>query len=187
MRPIAVAILLSVTLGGCPSTEASSTLEPTPMVANPSAPTPLREAAAGRFEAQPVAQPAPPPVRAVQLQPNDGSLREQLVVQAARAYRSGRRPLVQMHASWCPVCTRFDTALDAARARVALQDLVLIRVDTDVWADDLRGAGLRSPTIPAFYPLDRRGQPGTHLDGHGWRPQTDVVETLDAFVRAHWP
>jgi thiol:disulfide interchange protein len=128
----------------------------------------------------------PAAVQTVQLEPVDGALLEQLVIEAARAYRAGRRPLVEMHAGWCHICRRVDAALAQPRAGAVLEDVVLIRVDTDVWADELRAAGLRSPTIPAFYPLDRRGKPGKHLDGHHWKPNADIIAELGQFTDASW-
>ena len=180
MRPW---LLASLVLFACAGPPGSSTPEPE---AEPAHPTPASAVLDVPEPDATTTDPAdaPPPVASVQLNPDHGALSEQLVVEAARAYRAGRRPIVEMHASWCPICRRVDAELDHPRAREALHDVVLLRVDTDIWADDLRRAGLRSPTIPAFYRLDRRGKPGKHLDGHRWKPDTDVITDLDHFVHA---
>lgn len=116
------------------------------------------------------------------LDPSSGSLRELLIVESGRAHREGRRVFVEMRASWCAVCKRVDRRLAALPVRTAAADVVLLRVDTDAWADDLEDAGLRSPTIPAFYVLDRRGHvTGRWLDGHRLRDTTEIDAALRTF------
>jgi thiol-disulfide isomerase/thioredoxin len=118
----------------------------------------------------------------VDLKTIDGPLAEQLTVQAAKAIRAGKRPFVEMRANWCPICKRVDGKLRKPELASELDDVVLIRVDTDIFASELSGAGLTSKTIPAFYELDRRGKPTDHwVNGHRWGPRADVPAKLKAF------
>lgn len=112
----------------------------------------------------------------------DGPLTEQLTVQAGKAIRAGKRPFVEMRAGWCPICKRVDRYLLGETLGRELSDVVVIRVDTDVFGDELAGAGLTSKTIPAFYEIDRRGTPTDHwVNGHRWGPKADVPAKLRAF------
>jgi hypothetical protein len=87
-----------------------------------------------------------------------------------------------MRAGWCPICKRVDRTLLGADFGAELDDVVLIRVDTDVFGPELNGAELTSKTIPAFYELDRRGKPTDHwVGGHRWGPKAEVPAKLGAF------
>jgi len=117
----------------------------------------------------------------VDLQPKDGSLRELLAVEATKAIRGGRRPFVELRAGWCPTCRRVDAVLAKSPTPVP-RDIVLIRIDTDAWHSDLRGAGLQTATIPAFFAVDARGRPTAGpLLGDAWRLDRMISRKLTEF------
>ena len=124
-------------------------------------------------------------VEHLDIEPVGGPLTEQLTVQAGKAIRAGKRPFVEMRAGWCPICKRVDKHLLGTELGAELSDVVVIRVDTDVFGPELKEAGLTSKTIPAFYELDRRGKPTEHwVNGHRWGPKANVPAKLRAFFAA---
>ena len=134
---------------------------------------------------EPSTMSAAAPVEHLDLVVEDGPLTEQLTVQAGKAIRAGKRPFVEMRAGWCPVCKRVDKHLLSRTMGEDLSDVVLIRIDTDVFGPELAPAGLTSKTIPALYELDRRGKPTDHwVNGHRWGARADIPAKLRAFFAA---
>lgn len=133
-------------------------------------------------------QPEPAPtsaVRLVDLDPADGSLREQIIAAAAQAKADGRTAVVELWASWCPPCKKLDQLVRAGPVAEAVANAVLIRVDTDVFGDELNALGYTAPEIPSLYHVDGRGKPrGKPMSGAKWSRASEVAiaEQLVAFV-----
>jgi thiol-disulfide isomerase/thioredoxin len=98
-----------------------------------------------------------------------GPLAEQLTVIAARAKKEGRVAAVELWAGWCPPCKKLDKLIAEGKVTNALRGTVLVRVDVDMFDDELNELGFRAPQIPSFYRIDGRGKPiGKPLPGGDW-------------------
>lgn len=72
--------------------------------------------------------------------------------QFAAAQQAGRPILVDIRASWCPVCAAQQPIIEKLTADPAYKDLLIFRVDFDSQKDVVRGFGARSQsTLIAFH------------------------------------
>ncbi len=176
----------SATRGG------GATLEPPQVVATPPAAEAEAEAepeAVG--EVSPVGQveDTPLPDQAsglvvVELQPSEGSLADQVRVQARRARAQGKSLYLEMGAPWCQPCKRVKALLARPEVQQQLAGVLLLRVDSDVFVDELDPLGFDAPTIPTFYALDAHGRPTDRTArGHRWKNAALVEQNLVAFLR----
>jgi thiol-disulfide isomerase/thioredoxin len=139
--------------------------------------------------ATPSSPPAEPPMSAtvtiVELDAQAGPLEDQLAAIAARATREDRPATVEIWASWCPPCKRLDRLLAGGAVADALRGTILVRVDVDMFDDELNALGFTAPQIPSMYRLDGRGRPrGKPLSGADWtkRPEPEIAAALRSFL-----
>jgi thiol-disulfide isomerase/thioredoxin len=147
---------------------AAPTAEPTPTPTAKPEPdvVPAEHGGGGHEETPPAAR---PPLSAVTLAPENGELGELLATAASRARADGLVPIVEMGATWCPPCKKIDALVDDAGFAASLAGIVLVRLDSDAWGEDLDAAGFDAKTIPTFYVVDARGRPtGPPVSGHKW-------------------
>ncbi|MBC8068967.1 MAG: hypothetical protein IAG13_11590 [Deltaproteobacteria bacterium] len=140
-----------------------------------------------RPEAVPPIEPAPASrVRLIDVDPDRGELREQILAAAAQAKADGRAVAVELWASWCPPCKKLDHLLRSAGPVATAVDLaVLIRVDTDVFGDELNALGYTAPQIPSLYHVDAMGKPrGKPMSGAQWTRDSEaaIAEQLATFL-----
>jgi thioredoxin 1 len=64
-------------------------------------------------------------------------------VAADAAIEAGKTVIVEVYASWCPICQAQATAIDAMKDKPAYKDIVFFRVDTEAQKDVVKA--LRSP------------------------------------------
>jgi thiol-disulfide isomerase/thioredoxin len=131
-------------------------------------------------------EPAAATVRLVDVDPDNGSLHEQIVAAAAQAKADGRSVAVELWAGWCPPCKKLDKLLGTGPVADAVANAVLIRVDTDVFNDELNKLGFDAPQIPSLYRIDERGKPkGKALSGAKWsrESETNIAAQLAAFLQ----
>jgi len=145
--------------------------------------------------AAPPSEPAPPeplPTEAttptaevatiIEIDVQAGPLAEQLTVIAARAKKEGRVAAVELWAGWCAPCKKLDKLIAAGTVTNALRGAILVRVDVDMFDDELNELGFRAPQIPSFYRVDGRGKPiGKPLAGGDWGERDAAY--IDAALR----
>jgi thiol:disulfide interchange protein len=86
------------------------------------------------------AAPADAPPFVIDPLPSPGEDAVATVIDRARAsIAAGRRPLIQMWASWCPTCQETDAELAHPRVRAQLAGIEVLRVDVDAWQDAIDG------------------------------------------------
>jgi hypothetical protein len=69
----------------------------------------------------------------------------------------------------------------------ALAGSMLVRVDVDMFDEELNELGFRAPQIPSLYRVDGRGRPvGKPLSGASWhkRGAAEIATALSAFLAA---
>lgn len=182
-------------LVGCDVSQ-SQPPEPAESEATPEvAPTPKPE-----VEAQPVAQAAAPkpeatadesqtepataPLSVVDVKPSAGPLKQQLKLHAKRGAKAGQRVVLEMGAPWCPPCKRAKALLAEDAFKAELDNVIVLRADSDVWGEDLDALGFDAPVIPVYYRLDEDGTPsGESVRGDRWKSRTQVRSGLLKFLR----
>ncbi|MBX7080225.1 MAG: thioredoxin family protein, partial [Nannocystaceae bacterium] len=111
----------------------------------------------------------PDAVRIVEIDPQAGTLQEQLTAAAARAHADGRPVALELWAGWCAPCKKLDAMLRSGVVADAVRGAVLVRADVDAFDEELTAAGFSAPQIPSLYRLDERGRPrGKPLQGGDW-------------------
>jgi thiol-disulfide isomerase/thioredoxin len=174
LRPRSRLLAVLALAGACarddaPTPSAATTPPPANAVAADlpaTAPTPV---AMPQVAAPPVATPAPAVLTILEIDAQAGPLDGQLAAIAARAKREDRIATVELWASWCAPCKTFDRLLEAGPVVDALRGTILVRVDVDMFDDELTQMGFTAPKIPSLYRIDARGKPaGKPLSGADW-------------------
>jgi thiol-disulfide isomerase/thioredoxin len=158
----------------------ATTPEPVPTdTAAPPDPTPPPEPVPPQTDASP---PTENVATIIEVDAQAGPLSEQLTVIAARAKKEGRVAAVELWAGWCAPCKKLDKLIAAGTIGDALRGAILVRVDVDMFDDELNELGFRSPQIPSFYRVDGRGKPiGKPLAGGDWGERD--AKYIDAALR----
>ncbi len=126
----------------------------------------------------------PKPLSIVDIDPDAGPLGHQLKLHAKRAAKDGQRVVLEMGAPWCPPCKRAKKLLAEDAVKAELEDVVVLRANSDVWGEDLDDLGFNAPVIPVYYLLDGTGAPaGESVRGDRWKSHDQVRKGLLAFLR----
>lgn len=155
-----------------------------PSIESPSS-VPTPRVAAAVDPPAPVDPPTSVTVTIVELDAQAGPLEDQLTAIAARAKREGRPATVELWAGWCPPCKKLDRLLAGGTVADALRGTILVRVDVDMFDDELNALGFTAPQIPSMYRLDDRGRPrGKPLSGADWtkRTEPEIAAALRTFL-----
>lgn len=161
----------------------------TPPSANPATPEPAATPIATATTASPpdaTADATPAAVVTImEIDVQAGPLGDQLAAIAARAKAQDRVATVELWAGWCAPCKKLDKLLGAGAVTEALRGTILIRVDVDMFDDELTQLGFTAPQIPSMYRIDGRGKPvGKPLSGADWaqRSEAQIAAALRAFL-----
>lgn len=128
--------------------------------------------------------PSNTPLSVVDVKPSAGPLKQQLKLHAKRAAEAGQRVVLEMGAPWCPPCKRAKALLNEDAVKAELDNVVVLRADSDVWGEDLDALGFDAPVIPVYYRLNEDGTPsGDSVRGDRWKNRTQVRTGLLAFLR----
>jgi thiol-disulfide isomerase/thioredoxin len=113
-----------------------------------------------------------------EIKPGAEDLKAVLKAEAVKAKAEGRKPHVELWATWCAPCKAIKKSLDDPRMKAAFSGTHIVQLDIDAWgATRLDGAGLPSKVIPVFYALDDEGKPtGRKIDGGAWGD--DIPENM---------
>lgn len=131
------------------------------------------------------AQPTTSTVTIIDVDAQAGPLDAQLAAVAARAKKEQRPIAVELWASWCPPCKTFDKLIDSGQLDAALSGTMLVRVDVDMFNEELNELGFKAPQIPSLYHVDGRGRPtGKPLSGASWhkRGAPEISAALTTFL-----
>jgi hypothetical protein len=101
------------------------------------------------------------------------------------AQRSGQTLLVMLTGRRCTPCRGVDAALADARMQEALTGVRLVRVDLEVFAEELRRLRLPTHLYPAFFLLGSDLRPVDAIHGGEWDEDVpaNIAPVLGAFVK----
>ena len=99
----------------------------------------------------------------------EGDLAPILKAEAAKAHAMGRKPFVELEASWCGPCKALKRSLDDPLMQQAFSGTYIIQIDVDQWESQLRSAGFTIESFPVFHEINSEGKPtGRSIDGGAW-------------------
>ncbi len=116
------------------------------------------------------------------------SLSDELAKQRAAGQQAGQKILVMTTAGHCDPCRGVDKALQDALLQSALEKTRLVRVDVDVFQEDLRALKMPIKAIPGFFLLAPDLTPKDAINGGEWDddiPQ-NIAPVLGAFMRGKY-
>jgi hypothetical protein len=116
------------------------------------------------------------------------SLSDELAKQRAAGQSAGQKILVMTTAGHCDPCRGVDKALQDAALQTALDKTRLVRVDVDVFQEDLRALKMPIKAIPGFFLLAPDLTPKDAINGGEWDedvPQ-NIAPVLGAFMRGKY-
>ena len=73
----------------------------------------------------------------------------------AEAQKEGKPILVDIFATWCPICRAQKPILEELTAEPQYKDLVVLQVDFDAQKDDVRALGAQSQSTLIAYKGDK--------------------------------
>jgi hypothetical protein len=113
------------------------------------------------------------------------SLAEELAKQRARSYEVGEKLLVMTTRDPCDPCRGVDRSLSDPLMQTALRGVRLVRVDIDVFKEDLDQLKMPWQRYPGFFLLSLDLTPQDGIDGGEWDDDIprNIAPVLGAFVR----
>lgn len=84
---------------------------------------------------------------------------ERLQIEIDKADKMGYTPVIEFGAIWCIPCRLVDVSLKHPAMRDAFDKIYLIRVDIDVWEEQLKDAAFPIKSLPAFFATGIKGNP----------------------------
>lgn len=116
------------------------------------------------------------------------SLSEELAKQRAEAAKMGETLLLMTTASRCDPCRGVDRALADPLLQTALARIRLVRVDVEVFHEDLELLKVPHEAIPGFFLLSPDLTPRDGINGGEWDADIapNIAPVLGAFVRGRY-
>jgi len=116
------------------------------------------------------------------------SLAEELAKQRAEASKTGEEVLVMTTRDPCEPCRGVETSLRDPLMQTALRGVRLVRVDIDVFEEDLAEIKMPASRYPGFFLLSLDIRPADGIDGGEW--DEDIAQNIapvhGAFVRRQY-
>lgn len=116
------------------------------------------------------------------------TLEKELAKQRAAASTAGQKVLVMTTRDDCEPCRGVEASLKSALMQTALAKVRLVRVDLDVFKDDLDALKMPRERYPAFFLLSVDLTPKDGIDGGEWDEDVapNIAPVLGAFVRGKY-
>jgi hypothetical protein len=116
------------------------------------------------------------------------TLERALAKQRAQASAAGEKVLVMLTTDRCEPCRGVDASLRTPLMQTALAKVRLVRVDIDVFKDDLDALKMPHERYPAFFLLNVDLTPKDGIDGGEWDEDVaeNIAPVLGAFVRGRY-
>lgn len=115
----------------------------------------------------------------------ESPLGEQLERLARSASKNGRTLVLQTYVRPSRECAEVAAALPDRRMQRALEGITLVRVDAELFEDDLAAMRVDTRTVPWFYKLDARARPVDAVSADEWDDNIpeNMAPVLGPFVR----
>jgi Domain of unknown function (DUF4190) len=151
---------------------------PVPLAPNAAAPTVPRRTHVAREGG----------ITVVDLGTATASLSEELARQRAEAAASGETVVVMTTAGRCDPCRGVDRALPDPRMQTALHKVRLLRVDVEIFQEDLEALRMPADRIPGFFLPAPDLTPRDGIDGGEWDEDiaANIARVLGPFVRGKY-
>jgi hypothetical protein len=116
------------------------------------------------------------------------SLADELNKQRKEAEAAGQTVLVMTTRDPCEPCRGVDKALSSPLLQTALSGVRLVRVDVDVFKDDLDQLRMQRQRFPGFFLLAPDLSPKDGIDGGEWDDDipVNIAPVLGPFVRGKY-
>lgn len=116
------------------------------------------------------------------------TLSEELAKQRAEAHARGEKVLVMTTSDPCEPCRGVDRALSDPLMQTALRSVRLVRVDIDVFKEDLDQIKMPRRLYPGFFLLSPDLSPQDGINGGEWDDDIarNIAPVLGAFVRGQY-
>jgi hypothetical protein len=116
------------------------------------------------------------------------SLADELARQRAEAKEANQTMVVMTTLGRCDPCRGVDHALKDPLMQTALAQVRLVRIDTEIFAEDLEALRIPSERVPGFYLLSLDLSPRDGIDGGEWDADIaqNIAPVLGAFVRGKY-
>ncbi|WP_437581736.1 DUF4190 domain-containing protein [Sorangium sp. So ce887] len=116
------------------------------------------------------------------------TLSEELAKQRADAHARGEKVLVMTTSDPCEPCRGVDRALSDPLMQTALRSVRLVRVDIDVFKEDLDQIKMPRRLYPGFFLLSPDLSPQDGINGGEWDDDIarNIAPVLGAFVRGQY-
>lgn len=89
----------------------------------------------------------------------DRPFQELLIEEIKKGDDLGLTPVVEFGAIWCLPCRLVDVSLKHPKMQDAFKGVYLIRVDIEIWEDELQEAHFPIQSVPAFFATSLDGKP----------------------------
>jgi hypothetical protein len=118
----------------------------------------------------------------------EASLKGALLEQIALAKREGKEVLVMTLQDSCKPCQGLMNSLADDRMQSALDPVRIVRVDVEVFKDELETLKIARDRIPGFYLLAGDATPRDGIDGGEWGEDIaeNIAPVLGPFVRGKY-
>ncbi len=116
------------------------------------------------------------------------SLADELAKQRAIAAKAQENLVVMLTGDPCAPCRGVDQSMQSSLVQAALAKVRLVRVDIDVFREDLDELRMPHERYPAFYLLGADLSPRDGIDGGEWDEDVpeNIAPVLGAFVRGKY-
>jgi hypothetical protein len=116
------------------------------------------------------------------------TLEKELAKQRAAASTAGQKVLVMTTRDDCAPCRGVESSLSSALMQTALANVRLVRVDLDVFKDDLDALKMPRERYPAFFLLSVDLTPKDGIDGGEWDEDvaSNIAPVIGAFLRGKY-
>ncbi len=170
-------------------------------VAAPPPPPPSRPPPPRRRAAAPPVLPTPqlaaPPrtrvdrvgrITVVDVGRSTAQLSDELARQRAEAATASQTMVVMVTMGRCDPCRGVDRAIEDRLMQTALAQVRLVRVDGEVFSDDLEALHIPGARVPGFFLLALDLSPRDGIDGGEWDADVaaNIAPVLGAFVRGKY-